>query len=551
MTSRADLIVQGRIATLTGAAGFGWVEAVAIADGRVLAAGSLAEIEATSRPGTRRLVLSPAEVAIPGLTDAHLHLAQAAMSAQQVDLTDEPTLERGLARIGAAHAALTDRAAWLLGHGWESDRWGGWPNADALERVAPGRAIALWAHDHHSLWASPAALARAGIGPGTRDPDGGEIRRDPDGSPTGVLHETATGIVAGRVPPPSADALVEAIPAIARELLALGVVAVHDPGDLVADSRLAGAFVAYGRLDEAGRLPLRIHACLRQEALDTAAERGLGSGMRLGSSPDGRARVGWQKLFADGSLGSRTAALLEPFTFEPGRPLGSGRDRGIFITEPAELAFLTARAAEVGIATQIHAIGDAALRAALDALEPQVGRQPLVPRVEHVQLVDPLDLPRFGRLGIAASVQPVHLRSDAAQARHLWGERAEPSSYRWRALSDSGALIPFGTDAPVERLDPWPGIAIAVTRADPSWPVGTAPFGPNEALTLARALRANCLDGPRSAGETDRGRLVEGYRADVAVLPAAAFEEPVRVGGPLATVRPRLVLMDGQTVYEA
>jgi predicted amidohydrolase YtcJ len=243
--------------------------------------------------------------------------------------------------------------------------------------------------------------------------------------------------------------------------------------------------------------------------------------------------------------------LLEPFAFEPERPLQAGRERGIFITEPGALVELTGRAARAGIVTQIHAIGDAALRAALDALEPHAGRGPLRTRIEHVQLVDPIDLPRFARLRIAASVQPVHLRSDAAQARHLWGTRAERSGYPWRSLSDSGALLPFGTDAPVEPIDPWPGMAIAVTRADASWPPGTEPFGPAEGLTLARALRAACLDAPLSAGEGDRGRLVAGHRADLVVLPAASLADPVEVGGALATSRPRLVLIDGAVTFEA
>lgn len=550
MTRTAELIVEGRIATLAGGAGFGWVEALAIAGGRVLAVGSAAEVAATAGPVTRRLVLDPSEVAIPGLTDAHLHLAQGAISARQVDLSTAATLDEGLRRIAEAHGRLLGPDDWLLGHGWESDRWGGWPTADDLERVAPGRAVALWAHDHHSLWASRLGLRRAGIGTGTPDPDGGEIRRGADGVPTGVLHEAAAGLLAARVPAPTPDELVTAIPDLARQLVALGVVAVHDPGDLVPDPTLAGAFAAYALLSDAGRLPVRVHASLRAEAIAIAAERGHRSGTALGANADPRARVGWQKLFADGSLGSRTAAMLEPFTFEAERPLEAGRERGIFATEPGALAQLTASAARVGIVTQIHAIGDAALRAALDALEPHAGQGLLRTRIEHVQLVDPIDLPRFARLGIAASVQPVHLRSDAAQARHLWGERAERSGYPWRSLSDSGALIPFGTDAPVEPIDPWPGMAIAVTRADASWPTGAAPFGPNEGLTLARALRAACLDAPLSAGEGDRGRLVAGQRADLVILPAAGLDEPVEVGGPLATTRPRLVLVDGVVAHE-
>ncbi len=494
---------------------------------------------------------------MPGLTDAHLHLADAAISASQVDLSGEPTLETGLQRIGSAHAALLDPSAWLLGHGWESDRWGGWPTSDALERVAPGRRVALWAHDHHSLWVSAGAMAAGGVGPGTPDPDGGEIRRSPDGRPTGILHEAASRLVSTIIPAPTADALVTAIPALARSLVSLGVVAVHDPGGLSPRTALPEAYEAYARLADRGELRVRVHACLRQEAIAAAAERGLRSGQHLGTDRAGRAKVGWQKLFADGSLGSRTAALLEPFTVEADRPLEPGRERGIFITTPAELAELAARAARAGIVTQIHAIGDAALRAALDALEPHAaadfypGDGRLRPRVEHVQLVDPVDLARFARLGIAASVQPVHLRSDAAQARHLWGDRAERSGYPWRSLSDSGALLPFGTDAPVEPIDPWPGVEVAVTRAAASWPAGAPPFGPAEALTLDRALRAACVDASLSAGEGDRGRLTEGHRADLVVVPAAAFAEPVAVGGPLGTTRPRCVLMDGQVVFEA
>ncbi|MEA2537009.1 MAG: hypothetical protein QOF11_1243 [Chloroflexota bacterium] len=547
----AELIVEGRVATLAGDVGFGWVDALAIAGGRVLAAGSVPEIAALAGPGTRRLALDRSEVVIPGLTDAHLHLAQAAVSARQVDLASAASLDEGLRRIAVAHARLAQADAWLLGHGWESDRWGGWPTAADLERVAPGRAVALWAHDHHSLWVSQTSLRLAGIGAGTTDPDGGEIRRDSAGSPTGVLHEAATRLVATHVPAPTADELVAAIPDLARELVRLGVVAVHDPGDLVPDPALTGAFAAYARLGDSGELPVRVHASLRAEAVAVAVERGLHSGSRLGTNPDGRAWVGWQKLFADGSLGSRTAALLEPFTFEPERPLGAGRERGIFVTEPAVLAELTGRAASARIVTQIHAIGDAALRAALDALEPHAGDGPLRTRVEHVQLTDPVDLPRFARLGIAASVQPVHLRSDAAQARHLWGERAERLGYPWRSLSESGALLPFGTDAPVEPIDPWPGIAIAVTRSDPSWPAGTAPFGPSEGLTLARALRAACLDAALVAGEGDRGRLVAGQRADLVVIPAASLAEPIEPDGSLAGTRPRMVVLDGAVVFEA
>ena len=190
------------------------------------------------------------------------------------------------------------------------------------------------------------------------------------------------------------------------------------------------------------------------------------------------------------------------------------------------------------------------MRAALDALEPTAGTLPLMPRLEHVQLLHPDDRGRFARSGIAASVQPIHLRADAAAARRLWGDRAEANGYTWRSIADTGAVLAFGTDAPVEPIDPWPGLSMAVTRRDGSWPADAAPFGPDEALSLERALRAACVGPAVTAGERDRGRLVPGQRADLVVLPIEALTEPVEPGGALATARPRLVLVDGAVGFE-
>jgi predicted amidohydrolase YtcJ len=220
------------------------------------------------------------------------------------------------------------------------------------------------------------------------------------------------------------------------------------------------------------------------------------------------------------------------------------------MTEPEALAERVARAAAAGIASAIHAIGDAAVRAALDVLTPGAGTAPLMPRIEHVQMLDPADRGRFAAAGIAASVQPVHLGSDAAQARNLWGDRAEATAYTWKSIADTGAVMPFGTDAPVESYDPWPGLALAVRREDPRWPAGTAVFAEEQSLTLDRALRAACIDPAVSAREPDRGRLTVGQRADVVVIGSAAIDEPVTPGGPLSTTRPIAVLIDGEVVFE-
>ena len=546
-----DSLVTGRIATFAEDAGFGWVEAIGIRDGRVAFAGSEVDLETRADPHTERISLEPDEVAIPGLTDAHIHLAHCAVARRQVDLTDTHSVEEGMARIAALHERLADPDDWLEGHGWDVDRWGRWPTADDLERVAPGRRCAIWAHDHHSLLASHAALRAAGVSAGTDDPPGGVIRRTSGAEPEGVLHEAAARLVGVHLPVMTVAELEDGLVAVARDLVALGVVAVHDPGGLVPEPDMDWSFPAYAHLAETGRLPVRALVSLRSEALPTAIERGLRSGTALGAVPDGRARLGWLKCFADGSLGSRTAALLADIEPEADRPLAPELRRGVWITPQDELADLAERAATGGIATQIHAIGDAAVRAALAVLAPTAPRVPFMPRLEHVQLLDPGDRGSFAAAGIAASVQPVHLASDAAQARRLWGDRAERNGYTWASLDATGAVLPFGTDAPVEPIDPWPGIAMAVTRQDPGWPAGTPPFGPHEALRLDRALRAACLDPAISARETDRGRLVVGQRADLAVIPAAALREPAEPSGPLGAVRPSLVMVDGRVAFEA
>lgn len=545
------MLLTGRIATLAGESGFGWVEAIGIRDGRVAFAGSEVYLETRADPFTERIVLDPDEVAIPGLTDAHLHLAGAADATRQLALGGAATLADGLAAIRVAHEAMSDPERWLEGHGWDPDRWGRWPTAADLEAVVPGRRVALWAHDHHAMLVSRAAMDLVGVDGDTPDPPGGVIRRGPDGAPEGVLYESATLLVTTRIPPSSQDELEARLVAVSSQLIALGVVAVHDPGPLSPDPELDRSYPAYAHLSETGRLPIRVLASFRDDALETALAGGLRSGAILGADPAGRARVGWQKCFADGSLGSRTAALLADIEPEPARPLPPERRRGVWNTEPERLLDLVERAAAGGIATQIHGIGDAAVRAALDVLEPTAAGVPYMPRVEHVQLLDPADRGRFAAAGIAASVQPSHLGTDAAQARLLWGSRAERNGYSWGSIAATGAVLAFGTDAPIEPFDPWPGIALAVRREDPRWPAGTPPFAPDEALSVEQALRAACVGPPRSAREADRGRLTVGQRADVVVIPAASLAEPVEPGGALATTRPSIVIVDGRVAYEA
>jgi predicted amidohydrolase YtcJ len=540
-----DVLVSGRIATFAGDAGFGWVEAIGIRDGRVAFAGTAVDLESRADPHTLRIELEPGELAIPALTDAHLHVIDAALAAREVGLASAATLDEGLERIAAA-ARRIPAPGWIFGGSWDHRRWGGWPTADAIERAAPGRLVVLRSFDHHAVWASHAALAMAGIDRTTPDPDGGIIRRTAAGDPEGVLMENAGELLDRAVPLPADDQVADAVRELGRELLQLGVVGAHDPRFLAPDPTNR-AFDVYARMADAGELPVRVHVGVRAEGLDDAIARGYRSGMALGGAAGregGRLTMGWLKLFADGTLASQTAALLEP--------VEGGATRGMFTTPPDEMRALVEKAAAAGIATKIHSIGDAAVRTALDILGPTSGSVALMPRLEHVQLCHPDDRARFGALGVAASVQPVHLRDDAATARRDWGDRAEARGYTWRSLLDAGAVVAFGTDAPVEPIDPWPGIAMAVLRRDPSWGPDAPPFGPDETLTLEQALRAATVGPHQSAKDPLGGRLVPGARADMIVLPAAPREgaDAEERAAAFAEVRPRLVLLDGEVVVE-
>ncbi len=555
----ADLVIVGRIATLGGEQGFGWVDALAIRAGRIVAAGTRHEVEGLAGAGGRVWRLAASQAVLPGLTDSHLHLATAAIASQELDLGGAGERPGIFAAVRTAHEALDaagDADGWLLGHGWSLDRLGDWPTAADLDVLAPGRPVALWSHDHHGRWVSSVALRLAGIREGTPDPQGGMIRRDPGGLATGILHEHAAKLVSVAVPEPDTARLAAAVASYASSLARLGVIAVHDPGEMSDDPGIRRGPSLYRGLAESGALSLRVASSVRPEQLALAIERGFRSGQTAVAEDAGdpravrlaqRYRAGWLKLFADGSLGSRSAALLEPYESGSGTPVGG--PAGMLLAPPEWLRERAATAGGSGIAAQIHGIGDAAVRSALDILQalPRIAGG-IRHRVEHAQLVHPADLPRFGAAGIAASVQPVHLVGDAPVARMAWGDRIR-WSFPIRSLAAGGALIAFGTDAPVESPDPWPGIAMAVTRDSSTWAAGVGEGFVGESIDLARAIRAACLDPALTAGEDDRGRLVLGHRADLVVVPAEMLDEGAVADGALGSGRPLATMLDGEVVY--
>jgi hypothetical protein len=544
---QAERVITGRIATLRGEAGFGWVEALALEGGRVLAAGGRAEVERLAGPGTLRWDLPESMAVMPSFTDAHIHCAAAALAAGEPDLTGLDG-DAVVATIGAVHRELLERGdedGWLLGHGWTFPALGAHPEAAWLDEAAPGRPVALWAHDHHSRWLSARAIQVGGLA-ATGDPPSGRIERDEDGRPTGVMYEAAAGLIDAFIPTPAAADVDWALGAYARTLAELGVTSVHDPGGVAPDPQLRGGPVIYREMAQAGRLPLRVMASVREDQLERAIEIGFRTGQRVEGDERDRYRDGWLKLFSDGALGSRTAALLAPY--EPDDPAGPppGGPMGMPVRSREQLAEAAGRAAEAGIASEIHAIGDGAVRTVLDVIEALPAVHGAMHRVEHAQLIDPADMPRFVAAGIPASVQPGHLLSDARAMRTSWGARSA-YAFPLATLAASGALLPFGTDAPVESADPWPGLAAAVTRRGPGWADADV-FQPEQAIGLDRALRGACLDGPRSAHLSDQGHLDVGARADLLVVPATIFDEPTDADG-LATTRPLATLLDGEVIH--
>jgi predicted amidohydrolase YtcJ len=540
-----DRLITGRIASLAGDRGFGWRESIAIGSGRVVAVGRARDLECLAGPSTRRWSLPDSLAITPGITDAHLHLVTASQAATQVDLGPTRDLPAALDRIRATHRLRLetgDADGWLLGHGWSLDQFRRWPTADDLEAAAPGRPIALWAHDHHARWVSGAALDRARITAESLDPPGGAIRRDANRVVTGILHENAATLVDRAIPRPTAKVVSDAIAAYARELLLLGITGVHDPGELLDEPDAAAGPWLFADLAAAGRLPLRVVGSIRHGQL----ARAVAWGMRSGRS-NGRYTDGWLKLFADGSLGSRSAALLEPY--EPGDPKGPpvGGERGMQLQSSEYLHEAARQAAESGIAVQIHAIGDAAVRTALDVLErlptPAGG---VHHRIEHAQLVAPRDVPRFAALGIAASIQPCHRLSDAVAQVDAWGERWR-HTFPIAALAESGALLAFGTDAPVEPADPWRNLAAAAC-ADAIDGPGAIPVDLGQLVPLWRAIRAATVDPARTIGSNGGGRLIPGSPADFLVVPAAPLLESRPDAASVRSMRPLAALLDGDVV---
>ena len=541
---RASVVVIGEVVVAAEPGGLERAEAIGIADGRVSLAGSRADVMAAAEPDAR-VIDAGQHAVVPGLHDFHLHLAGMARARREVLLDDAADFEAALTAVAQA-AERQSGDDWLRGRGWhESVLAGG--DLERLGRALGGRPALIYSHDGHSAWASPAALRMAGIDRATADPAGGRIECDANGEPNGLLRERATDLVdriAGRLGGAALDAALEEA---VSELASLGVTGAVDAGDSTSDNGI-GEYAALG--DRAsilagargwldGRLRLSINV--------PAAAIGAASGLRLRSGEPfpgaTTVRTGWAKTYVDGALGSRTAALFDPYTCGPAGETGIPR-----LTDQELDAIVAAgRGARIGLS--VHAIGDRGAAMVLDAFERASPRHRGVPpdRMEHLQLLRPEDARRLAANDITASVQPIHCASDRGLVDACWDGRQQ-HAYPWRTIVEAGSRMAFGSDAPIESPNPWMGIFAAAHRRYPS--DGTADWHPEHALDLNEALAGYTTGPAAAAGLPDEGHLRPGAHGDLAVL-TVDLATLLRADEELAGVRSELTLVAGREVHRS
>jgi predicted amidohydrolase YtcJ len=514
------------------------VSALAIREGRVIALGDDQSIRGLLASSGEAVDLG-GRLVIPGLVDGHVHLSWYALFLHQVDLTQAPSAEAAIELV-AQQAATLPTGHWVQGRGWSQDRWPDrrFPTAAQLDARIPDHPVYLSAHSGHAAWVNSLALRMAHISAETPDPPGGRIGRDEMGVPSGVLFEApAMNMVARLIPTVSPDELAGMVKVAIARAHRGGLTGVHDFDD-------ARALQAYQLLKERGELTLRVVKNLPVEVLDQAVELGL----RWGFGDD-FLRIGGIKSFADGALGPRTAWMLAPYEGEPD-------NYGICVTDPETLVERVRKASQAGLPSAIHAIGDRAVHEVLniyelirkEEAERGISYHQMRHRIEHVQLIHPEDAGRLGRLGVIASMQPIHAVSDMIMADSYWGDRAD-FAYNWRIQLEAGAPVTFGSDAPIEPIEPLPNIQAAVTRRRADGLPGPAGWrsGQSGRLSVDEAVHGFTCGPAYAAGLENRlGRLSPGFLADLVVLEQDIYRcDPMNIGN----TKVAGTMVGGQWVY--
>jgi len=506
-----NLYLNGTIYTMDAAQPRAQAMAVDSASGRIVAVGSDDEVR---RAGDRHAQVSDlrGRTVLPGFIDAHIHLLMEAYRSHNIN-AGQCASEEEVAELVRQRAAQTPAGQWIVGGQWYKGLWPGqrFPTRASLDAAAPQHPVALWSKDAHVLWVNSLALQRANIGADTPEPSNGAILRDSDGNPTGILKEQEATSLVDRVIDRHDPALTRhLVEAKLRELQSRGITGIHE----IEDNE---AFRLLQRLRDEGVLRTRVQMILPRHVLPELRAVGLQSGFG-----DDMLRLGGIKIFADGTLGSQTAAMLDGFE-------GNPDNRGILALPEQEMRETVSAAAEMGISIAIHAIGDRAARVALNSIElaqrqlanaganAQAKASKLRYRLEHVQLIAPEDLQRMQRLGVIASVQPFHAVADRDLAERYWGQRHR-RAYAYRTMQQMGIPLALGSDAPVETFDPL-RILYATTMRNDTETMQRPPWLPDQALPITQALWAYTLGAAYAGGEEDsKGSLTVGKLGDAVVL---------------------------------
>ncbi len=533
-TAPADLIVtNARVYTADDARPL--VEAFAVRDGRITFVGSQREAAVLAGP-TTRIVDAGGRTVIPGMVDAHAHFSGLAQTLRQVDLTGTTSLAEVIARV-VAKARTVPKGTWITGRGWDQNDWGvtDFPTHDALSAALPDHPVLLERVDGHATYANMAAMKAAGVTAASKAPVGGQIITDTRGQPTGVFIDNASDVLERQVPAPTAAEYTSALKDAIALMHRWGLTGMHDAG------ATRGAIERYEALAKANELNLRLYVMIGDDAaaLDHYFAKGPQSALY-----NGQLWVRAVKLYADGAMGSRGAALLEPYSDDP-------NNVGLLKSTQQHIRDIAERGLKAGFQVNTHAIGDRGNRVVLDAYEQALRAVPRADhrfRVEHAQILHYDDIPRFAQLGVIPSMQASHQTSDM-----YWiGKRLGPTrlfgAYAWQSLLQTGVVIPNGSDFPVEQVNPLISFHAAIARQDArDWPAGG--WFPAQKMSREEALRSMTI-WPAYAGfqEQSMGSITVGKYADFVILDMDIMRVPVEL---VLQASVRSTYVGGKSVYEA
>ncbi len=532
-TPPADLIVtNARVYTADEARPL--AEAFAVRDGRIVFVGSRQEANALKGSGTRVLDAN-GQTVIPGMVDAHAHFNGLAQKLRAVDLVGTRSYDEVIARV-VERARSTPKGSWIIGRGWDQNAWGDtrFPTHEQLSAAIPDHPVALERVDGHATLANAEAMRRAELTAATKDPSGGKIIRDARGAPTGVLVDNASTIVERRIPAPSADetrtALKDAITVMHR----WGLTGMHDAG------ATRGVIDLYEDMAKNNELNLRLYVMIGDDSAAISHYMQVGPRSALYNN---QLWVRSIKLYADGAMGSRGAALLEPYSDDP-------NNTGLLLSAPTHIREVAERALKAGFQVNTHAIGDRGNRVVLDAYEQALKTLPTADhrfRVEHAQILNYDDIPRFAELGVIPSMQASHQTSDMYWIGKRLGPTRVLGAYAWRSLINSGVVIPNGSDFPVEQVNPLISFHASIARQDAhDWPAGG--WLPEQRMSREEALRSMTLWPAYSAfQEKEMGSLTPGKLADFVILDQDIMRIPAEL---VLKTQVIATYVGGKAVYE-